>query len=103
MLLKLREEARSAVGELESTLEALRLTWAKTLPTAEEGLRQAKSGFQTTALGPSEVIMAVQDYRMTEEKVAALLLRAGRSQAMLELLTATRSRAGGQTPEMRHD
>lgn len=86
--LRAREQARTARGELLAVTESLRLTWTKTYPAASRGLKMARSGFRTNALGPTEILMAVQDYRMTQEKLADLMAQWGQAKAMLDELTA---------------
>lgn len=86
--LALRQQVRDAVGEAQAATEALRVTWTRTYPKASKGLDLARTGFRTTALGASEILMAVQDYRMTEEKLAQLIAQQGAAQAMLKMLTA---------------
>jgi outer membrane protein TolC len=86
--LALREQALTALDELQSVSEALRITWTQTYPKARRGLELARSGFRTTALGPSEILMAVTDYRMTEEKLGRLIAQRGQALAMLEMLSA---------------
>jgi len=66
----------------------VRTAWTRTLPSASKGLELARSGFRTTALGSSEILMAVQDYRMTEENLAQLVAQWGAARAMLAMLTA---------------
>jgi outer membrane protein TolC len=84
--LKLREQVLQAHGDLLAATEALRLTLAKVAPKAAAGLELARSGFRTTALGPTEILMAVQDYRMTQEQVAQLIAQWGAAKAMLTML-----------------
>ena len=87
--LMLREDLRMHWGDLKAASEALRITVKQTLPLAIKGLAQARSGFKTTALGPSEILMAVQDYRMVEEKLAALTVQATEARAHLMHQTAS--------------
>jgi hypothetical protein len=81
--LMLQEDLRGHWGDLKAGLEALRVTLRKTLPKAEKGLQQARSGFKAAALGPSEILMAVQDYRMTLEKLAELTVQVMEARAHL--------------------
>lgn len=101
--LKVLEDTRVALGELKATLEALDITWNKTLPRAEEGLKLASSGFKTTALGPSEILMALQDYRMIQEKAGALIAQAGKAISMLEMARARASAPAATKTETHHD
>jgi outer membrane protein TolC len=87
--LELREDLRMHWGDLKASTEALRITLRLTLPRVTKGLEQARSGFKTSALGPSEILMAVQDYRMTEEKLAALILQVAEARAHLMHQTAS--------------
>ena len=86
--LALRAQVADAVGDVLAADEALKVTWTRTLPQASKGLALARSGFRTTALGSSEILMAVQDYRMTEENLAQLVAQWGAARAMLAMLTA---------------
>ena len=86
--LRLREAASTAWDMAQTLTEALRITWTRSYPKAKAGLDLARSGFRTTALGPSEILMAVKDYRMTEEKLGSLIAQRGQALAMLEMLTA---------------
>jgi outer membrane protein TolC len=79
----LREDLRGHWGDLKAGVEALRVTLHQTLPRAAKGLQQARSGFKAAALGPSEILMAVQDYRMVEEKLAALTVEVAQARAHL--------------------
>jgi outer membrane protein TolC len=84
----LKEQLADAIGNLQAINQSLGITLDKTLPQAAKGLEQARSGFRTTALGPSEILMAVQDYRMTEENVAQLIAQWGAARALLDMLIA---------------
>jgi outer membrane protein TolC len=86
--LALREQVAAAVGDLNAAAESLRTAWTRTYPQAARGLELARSGFRTTALGSSEILMAVQDYRTTEEGLAGLIAQWGEAQARLLMLTA---------------
>jgi cobalt-zinc-cadmium efflux system outer membrane protein len=86
--LRQREAALTALDELQAVTESLRITWTQVYPKARRGLELARSGFRTTALGPSEILMAVTDYRMTEEKLGRLIAMRGQALAMLEMLSA---------------
>ncbi|HXB97101.1 MAG TPA: TolC family protein, partial [bacterium] len=86
--LSLRAQVIDAVGDVQAADGALRTTWTRTLPQAAKGLELARSGFRTTALGSSEILMAVQDYRMTEENLSQLVAQWGAARAMLAMLTA---------------
>lgn len=79
----LREDLRMHWGDLKAQVEALRVTLRQTLPKAAKGLQLARSGFKAAALGPSEILMAVQDYRMVEEKLATLTVEVAESRAHL--------------------
>jgi outer membrane protein TolC len=81
--LMLREDLRGHWGDLKAGVEALRITLRQTLPRASKGLALARSGFKAAALGPSEILMAVQDYRMVEEKLAALTVEVAEARAHL--------------------
>jgi outer membrane protein TolC len=94
--LALRERAEEALGGLHSVTEALRIQWTLTYPQAATGLELARSGFRTTALGPSEILMAVQDYRSTNEALAGLIAQWGEAKADLDQLTAEPSFDGGK-------
>jgi outer membrane protein TolC len=86
--LALRERVVDAVGELQSAGEALRTAWTRTYPQAAKGFELARSGFRTTALGSSEILMAVQDYRSTGQAVADLIAQWGKAKAGLDMLIA---------------
>ena len=92
--LALREQVADAVGDATAADEALRTAWTRTLPSASKGLALARSGFRTTALGSSEILMAVQDYRMTQENLAQLVAQWGAARAVLAMLTAEPLLAG---------
>ncbi len=81
--LMLREDLRMHWGDLKATTEALRITLKQTLPRVTRGLELARSGFKTSALGPSEILMAVQDYRMVEEKLETLTVQVAEARAHL--------------------
>lgn len=85
--LALREQVAQAVGELNAVTESLRATWTRTAPQAAKGLELARTGFRTTALGPTEILMAVQDYRSTQQQLAQLIAQWGSARAMLDMLT----------------
>jgi outer membrane protein TolC len=93
--LALRAQVVDAVGDAAAADEALRTTWSRTLPQASKGLALARSGFRTTALGSSEILMAVQDYRTTEENLSQLVAQWGAAQARLAMLTAEPLPGGG--------
>jgi outer membrane protein TolC len=84
--LALREQVIQAHGELKAVTEALRITSTQVAPKAGRGLELARSGFRTTALGPTEILMAVQDYRMTQEDLAQQIAQWGAAKAMLTML-----------------
>lgn len=86
--LSLRLQAQTALQALGALTEALRITWTQTYPKAQRGLELARNGFRTTALGPSDILMAVKDYRMTEEKLGRLIAQRGQAQALLQQLSA---------------
>jgi outer membrane protein TolC len=81
--LMLREDLRGHWGDLTAATEALRITLQQTLPRATQGLERARSGFKAAAMGPTEILMAVQDYRMVEEKLATLTVQAAEARAHL--------------------
>lgn len=85
--LDLRREARTALGELQAAREGLRIAWTRALPRAEQGLAQAREGFRSAALGPTEVLMALQSYQAAQQGVAQALARFGRARAALDTLT----------------
>lgn len=85
--LDLRRDARTALGELEAARAGLRIAWTRARPQAEQGLAQARQGFRSAALGPTEILMALQSYQATQQGVAQALARLGRAQAALDTLT----------------
>ena len=86
--LELREQVVTSVEGLHAASDSLRITWTRTYPQASRGLELARTGFRTTALGASEILMAVQDYRSTEENLAGLIAQWGEAQATLDMLIA---------------
>lgn len=86
--LRAREQAATLLDRLVALTESLRILWTRGYPNAVKGLRQARDGFRTTVLGPAEILMAVTDYRMSEEKLAGLVAERGQALAELESLGA---------------
>jgi cobalt-zinc-cadmium efflux system outer membrane protein len=86
--LRAREQAATLLDRLAALTESLRILWTRGYPNAVKGLRQARDGFRTTVLGPAEILMAVTDYRMSEEKLAGLVAERGQALAELESLGA---------------
>jgi outer membrane protein TolC len=86
--LALREQVIQALGGLKALSAALRITADQVAPKADLGLALARSGFRSAAMGPTEILMAVQDYRMTQQDLAQQIAQWGAAKALLLSLCA---------------
>jgi outer membrane protein TolC len=97
--LRLSEQAYVQQKELENSLEQLEIVVKKMIPLAEQGFKQAVSGFRSGSVGANEALMAVKAYWMAEERLSRLISGIGMSRAMLDMLMATHT----SSKEMSHE